>query len=399
LRRALTGIGHNENMAGKQVLLLIGFLAVCHGIIRIPLNRMPTAREVIRSVGGHEESAFETKYGSLKEVPEYLHNYLDAQYYGDIQIGTPGQSFKVIFDTGSSNLWVPSSKCHAIACLLHDKYDSSKSSSYKANGTKFAIRYGTGSCSGFLSVDTVTIASLAIKNQMFGEATGLPGATFIAAKFDGILGMGYKTIAVDGVVPPFYNMVSQGLVEKPVFSFYLDRNAKDPKGGEIMLGGSDPKYYKGNFTYTPVTQKGYWQFKMDGIALGKDTASYCKGGCQAIADTGTSLLAGPVDEVTDINKKIGATPLAAGEYKVDCDKVSSLPTISFSIAGKKFDLTGDEYILKVSQFGTTICLSGFIGITVPPPRGPLWILGDVFIGPYYTEFDLGNNRVGFARTV
>lgn len=385
-------------VATAAVLLLLIALSSAKSI-RIPLRR---ERPGILAASDIElaRQVINMRFGN-GDAPEYLHNYMDAQYYGDITIGTPPQKFTVVFDTGSSNLWVPSVECHItdIPCDLHNKYDHTKSSTYVKNGTDFSIQYGSGALSGFLSQDTVTIAGISVKDQTFGEAMKEPSISFIVAKFDGILGMAYTSISVDGVIPVFFNMWKQKLVDKPVFGFYLDRNATDPKGGELFLGGADPSYYVGNLTYVPLSNETYFEFMMDSLAIDGDTEKFCDK-CHAIADTGTSLLAGPSDKVDALNKKLGAIKIpVVNEYVfADCSKISSLPNVNITLAGKVYQLTPEEYVLKVSEGSETVCLSGFMGIDLPPAIGPLWILGDVFIGVYYTEFDIVQNRIGLARS-
>ncbi|XP_040183467.1 cathepsin D-like [Rana temporaria] len=383
------------------LLLLLGVKAV----MRIPLKKFQSIRHTLSehmTIDELRSRSLENEVPNqmLKQVPEKLINYLDAQYYGEISVGTPPQNFTVIFDTGSSNLWVPSIHCSFfdIACWFHKKYNSGASSTFKNNGTAFSIHYGTGSLEGYLSQDTVTIGGLPIQNQTFAEAVKQPGIVFLAARFDGILGLGYPSISVDGVLPLFDNMMKQKLLENNVFSFYLNRDPTAAVGGELLLGGMDPKYFKGDFHYLNVTRMAYWQIKTDEVRVGSQL-TLCKGGCQAIVDTGTSLITGPTAEISALHKAMGAYPLLGGEYMVNCSKIPSLPVISFILGGVQYNLTGEEYVLKISKMGKNLCLSGFMGLDIPPPAGPFWIIGDVFIGRYYTVFDRNTNRVGFARSI
>jgi len=318
-------------------------------------------------------------------------NFLNAQYFSEITIGTPPQTFKVVLDTGSSNLWVPSSECGSIACYLHTKYDSSSSSTFQKNGSSFEIRYGSGSLSGFVSQDTMTIGDLKVKNQLFAEATEEPGLAFAFGRFDGILGLGFDTISVNKIPPPFYNMIDQGLLDEPVFAFYLgDTNNGESDEAEAIFGGINKDHYTGKITEIPLRRKAYWEVDLDAITFGDATAELANTG--VILDTGTSLIALPSTLAELLNKEMGAKKGYNGQYTVECEKRASLPDMSFTLSGYNFTITPYDYILEVQGS----CISSFMGMDFPEPVGPLAILGDAFLRKWYSIYDLKKGTVGLA---
>ncbi|KAH8261332.1 hypothetical protein KR044_007410, partial [Drosophila immigrans] len=383
-----------------SLLLLLSMAATGQfmQLYRVPLRRFPSVRHRFQQFGIRMDR-LRLKYSSRSESNAVknvaLSNYLDAQYFGPISIGTPPQTFNVIFDTGSANLWVPSETCyHKLACQIHSRYNAKRSHTHLTNNKRFDIQYGSGSLSGFLSQDTLRVAGLDVRNQTFAEATDMPGPIFLAAKFDGIFGLAYRGISIQNIKPPFYAIVEQNLLERPVFSVYLNRHASSRQGGYLFFGGSSPRHYRGNFTYVPVTHRAYWQIRLEKARIGQ--LQLCQNGCQVIIDTGTSFLAVPYEQAVLINESIGGIPAAYGQYTVPCDQVAHLPPLSFVLGDRRFQLKGEDYVFHDIFADRTICASAFIAVDLPSPTGPLWILGDVFLGKYYTEFDMGNHRIGFA---
>lgn len=273
----------------KSTVLLCFVAAVASAMHRVPLTRVPSTRTVGQGefLKQHLMAKFSPAAPTGNAANEGLKDYLNAQYYGPITIGTPGQPFQALFDTGSSNLWVPCKGCPIsdIACQLHEKFDCAKSSSCNATQTPFNIQYGSGSMKGLVDYDRVCVSflrpvfkqiiqfggdasSMCVNNQGFACATAEPGLAFVAAKFDGILGMGWPQISVDKLTPPFQGlMMDKTACPKGVFAFWLNRSGTSAQGGEMTLCGIDTAKYTGTVAYEKVTRDAYWQIAADKVTV------------------------------------------------------------------------------------------------------------------------------------
>ncbi|NXO78512.1 PEPA protein, partial [Sitta europaea] len=375
-----------------KLLLLLALVGLAQGLqTRVPLRKMKSLRQRLQEQGLLESYLEQHPYNlAAKYFPgiavEPLENYMDDEYFGTISIGTPPQEFTVVFDTGSSNLWVPSVYCSSPACRNHNRFNPAESSTFLSTNDTLFIAYGTGSMTGVLGYDTVNVAGINVRNQIFGLAETEPGDFFYYTPFDGILGLAFPSIASSGATPVFDNMMMENLVDRQLFSVYLSR---DSQGGSFVLFGAiDPYYTTRGISWIPLSAETYWQISMESVSISGTPVS-CSLGCQAIVDTGTTLLAVPIRAFRTLMKRLGAS--SSGE--ISCEAIRTLPDLIFHINGREFPVPPRAYVLRSNGY----CTLGLQGMDVPTEEGELWILGDVFIREYYVIFDRANNKVGLSR--
>lgn len=181
-------------------------------------------------------------------IPERLKNVDNFLYYGTISMGTPPQNLVVDFDTGSGDIWLPSTSCKSQSCVEHKKFDSTASSTFKNDTRRFSISYGDGSrASGYTAYDTLRINGVDIANQGFALVNKEDGFEFDPE--DGMFGLAYRNCSEAGFPTAIDNAYSQGLIDRKVFAFWLNRNTVDKDGGELIIGKIDPNHYIGKFFF------------------------------------------------------------------------------------------------------------------------------------------------------
>ncbi|PAV79018.1 hypothetical protein WR25_03154 [Diploscapter pachys] len=338
------------------------------------------------------------KYGSIYgSLSQPVHDWGDFEYLGNITIGTPDQQFLVVLDTGSSNLWVPATDCNGAPCKTKHKFDKTKSSTYKENGKKWTIQYGSGDASGTLGEDTVRFGAigenqLAIPSTTFGLASKISN-DFKNDATDGILGLAFQSLAVDNVMPPLQNAIKQGLLDQPLFTVWLEHrgNMNDAAGGVFTYGAVDSTNCGPLVAYQPLSSASYWEFKIAGISLGtyKSTKSY-----SVISDTGTSFIGGPNAVISGLAKAAGAKYHALDEaYYIDCN--ANPGTVDIVIGTNTYSIQPVNYIVPI---GSDKCLFAFFDFDFGG-FGPSFILGDPLIRQFCNIYDIGNKQIGFAPSL
>ncbi|KAB0340556.1 hypothetical protein FD754_023026 [Muntiacus muntjak] len=396
-----------------KLLVLLGLVAVSDSIVNIPLTRVKIMRKTCSEknmlnnfLKKHAYRLYQTSSPGSNIATHSLRNFQDMIYVGNITIGTPPQGFQVVFDTGSSDLWVPSIFCtspnfyeykHLLPDHLslplppssHVMFRHNESSTYRHTNKTFSIKYCSGRMKGFVGRDTVRIGDLVSTDQPFGLSVEQSG--FEGLPFDGVLGLNYPNLSVTGCIPIFDNLKNHGVISEPVFAFYLSKSK--PEGSVVMFGGVDKSYYQGVLNWVPLIQAGDWRVHMDRISMEGQTVA-CYGGCEALVDTGESSILGPRRLVDKILRLLGAKPQGSEHY-VSCSAVNTLPSIDFTINGINYPLPAQAYTIKDSS---GVC---YINLEADPESTSTetWIVGVVFLRQYFLVYDRGNDRIGLALAV
>lgn len=361
-----------------------------------------------------------------------------TSYSGMISIGKPAQDFRVVFDTGSAHIVVPSSDCLNETCLEHRQYDPKKSTTSLAinvDGSavpedelcdQVTIGYGTGMITGEFHREQVcpggssNNTAAACMEVSIVTAVDMTAQPFRSFNFDGIFGLALDSLALSPEFSFFHSISGAGAKSGalPQFGVFLT----DGEGGqesEIALGGHNSNRMLSALKWAPVVnpKMGYWQVNIKEVKINGKALDVCKdGSCKGIVDTGTSHLGVPGATNNDIMDLLSVN---TGHASPDCREVDG-HEMEFVLEGEvSLSLTPQNYMRPLSlasdlgqevaptassifpldpatQGPERVCVPRLMPVNLPTLGPNLFILGEPVLHQYYTVYDWDAKKVGFG---
>jgi len=315
-------------------------------------------------------------------------------FIGKLEVGTPPQAFDVVFDTGSSNLLVNGDQCYSYGCRIHTRFKTYKSSTFENLYKHLRVHFGSGRIKGEFISDTVRLGPATVPGQHLGLILREHGRVF-TLPFEGVLGLSLPNLGHHNLE---YSSIFDNIMEETNYkidrmSFYYDKHDRD---GMVLFGEPSKEYYHSPITYLHIDPEtpGYWQVRMKDIyAVSKDGSeralNLCpSAGCKIIADTGTSLMTAPSYAMRKM--------LPEFSYGASCDLSLDMPSMKFVL----FDSNGShDFVLEPAYYlhkRGGICKLAAVALNIHRPRGPLFILGNVFMRKFFTVYKRDPDMLGIA---
>jgi len=256
------------------------------------------------------------------------------------------------------------------------------------------------------------------------------------------LGLSFPNLSTLKYTPLFDSIINKHFLKKNWFSFYLT-DVNERGQSQVILGEPKNNLYIGSLNWHKVSEESYWQVDMDDIYIDNKPIKICPDGpCKLVIDTGTSIMTAPS---SDLDILLNLLPLT------DCNDISQMPELGFKIGDLLYTIKPSEYIIfsnnhnssflessneetklekttatnnltsktntevkfkikenllfnsfmkeegKIGKNKQFSCKRAFMPLDVQAPRGPLWVLGDIFLRKYFTVFDRDTKRIGIAE--
>ncbi|THV07897.1 acid protease [Dendrothele bispora CBS 962.96] len=380
--------------SGQETIPKTGF--------KLPLRRVPRTYPTRSAIAARDQG----NVLNLNNVNEF--------------VGT--RYFSVVFDTGSSDLWLLSNDCVTSDCLRVPRYSNVSSSNLSISDKPFKLDYLQGSVTGVVASETVTLGSFKIVSQVFGLVKEAEDLSFSSTGNSGILGLSFPSEAsIPFSLGPSLLQNIFGSLEEPYFAFKLGtQSGPNDTSSSFTFGQLDPELANStsDFFNVPVSKAGaddytYWKLSILNLTMNGTTIPLSHSSISgtysqvAVLDTGTTMVLGPSDDVQTFWTFVGLgsaarlNPLSM-MYEVRCDKAVEVGfVLGFQDDHREFPIDPADISWAEGGQSDGWCVGG-IQANDAVSTGD-WLLGDIFLRNVYA-FHRGANSthqptIGLLSTV